>query len=281
MNHAERCAAFKALHERRRCPFVIPNPWDAGSARILAGAGFKALATTSAGVAFGLGPPVDGMVNREEALANARAIVDGHAVCRCPPISRTATATIPPSLPPPWGWRSRPGSCGASVEDASWRSRRTRSTRSITPSHASKAAVRCRPRAFPHKFMVTARAESVSAWARRSGRGDPPSPARSRRSVLMSSMRRGCLISTAIKRRSPVRCRLPGERAGQSPALATNVAELGAAGVRRISLGGAVCRAALGALFRAAREMAEQGSFLFLNQAASISDINACMKAKN
>ena len=73
-NHAARCAAFEALHDRRET-FIIPNPWDAGSARILAAAGFKALATTSAGVAFSLGRR-DGAVGRQGVLDNARAIVE-------------------------------------------------------------------------------------------------------------------------------------------------------------------------------------------------------------
>src|ERR1700755_2358617 len=72
----EKAERFKALHERREA-FVIPNPWDAGSARMLAGLGFEALTTTSAGLAFTLGRP-DGanVVTREETFANARAIVD-------------------------------------------------------------------------------------------------------------------------------------------------------------------------------------------------------------
>ena len=65
--------AFKALHERAGI-FVIPNPWDAGSAKILAALGYEALATTSAGLAFSLGKP-DADVQRQEALENARAVV--------------------------------------------------------------------------------------------------------------------------------------------------------------------------------------------------------------
>ena len=72
----ERGLAFQALH-RRDGLFVLPNPWDAGSAKMLAGLGFEALATTSAGLAFALGRcDAEGEVSREEALANARAIVE-------------------------------------------------------------------------------------------------------------------------------------------------------------------------------------------------------------
>src|SRR5688572_5903907 len=74
MNQTEKAAAFRALHDRDEI-FVIPNPWDAGSARMLASMGFAAMATTSAGLAFALGRR-DGAVSRFEALANARAIID-------------------------------------------------------------------------------------------------------------------------------------------------------------------------------------------------------------
>ena len=71
-----RAEAFKSLHDRSGI-FAIPNPWDAGSATILAKLGFEALATTSAGFAFSVGrPDAEGAIGREETLANARAIVD-------------------------------------------------------------------------------------------------------------------------------------------------------------------------------------------------------------
>src|SRR5450755_130523 len=73
---AKRAEAFKALHERTGI-FAIPNPWDAGSAKMLASLGFEALATTSAGLAFSLGKPDgEGSVTREETLANARSIIN-------------------------------------------------------------------------------------------------------------------------------------------------------------------------------------------------------------
>src|SRR5215472_3918750 len=74
--HAERAEAFRALHERRGI-FAIPNPWDAGSARLLAQMGFEALATTSAGFAYSIGrPDGEGALSRAETLVNARAIVE-------------------------------------------------------------------------------------------------------------------------------------------------------------------------------------------------------------
>ena len=74
MDQAKKAAAFKALHERKKL-FVIPNPWDGGSAKLLASMGFEALTTTSAGLAFVLGKP-DGGVTREQSLWNAKLIID-------------------------------------------------------------------------------------------------------------------------------------------------------------------------------------------------------------
>ena len=74
MNQAEKARVFKALHDGPGL-FVIPNPWDGASAKILAAQGFKALTTTSAGLAFVLGKP-DGGVTREQSLWNAKLIVD-------------------------------------------------------------------------------------------------------------------------------------------------------------------------------------------------------------
>src|SRR3954451_13802440 len=71
LSNQEKAEAFQALHEGE--PFIIPNPWDAGSAKVLAGLGFRALATTSSGFAFTLGRS-DGGVTLEEAIGNARAI---------------------------------------------------------------------------------------------------------------------------------------------------------------------------------------------------------------
>src|SRR5688500_4519765 len=73
MNQIEKAQRFKALHEGAD-PFVIPNPWDAGSAKLLAAAGFQALTTTSAGLAWAIGKP-DGRATREDSLANAAQVV--------------------------------------------------------------------------------------------------------------------------------------------------------------------------------------------------------------
>ena len=94
MNQHDKAVQFAALH-RAPGAFVMPNPWDAGSARVLASIGFRALATTSAGLAFALGRrDAEGLLSRDETLANAAAIVR-RPTCRCRPIWRTALAPVP------------------------------------------------------------------------------------------------------------------------------------------------------------------------------------------
>ena len=139
ISQAEKAKAFARLHEGPQ-PFVIPNPWDAGSARILAGLGFKALATTSAGMAFALGR-TDGAVSRDEALAHVRAIVDATPL----PVSgdlENGYGDAPKPSPRPFAWPPKLG----------W------------PAHRSRT-----PRAIPCTRSMTT-TWPLSAWRRRSRR---------------------------------------------------------------------------------------------------------------
>ena len=115
---SEKCARFRALHQGPE-PFVIPNPWDVGSARILAGLGFKALATTSAGLAFRLGRcDAVGAVSRDEALAHCREMVAATPL----PVSadlEKAFADDPQGVADTVRLAAGTGLAGCSVEDAS------------------------------------------------------------------------------------------------------------------------------------------------------------------
>jgi 2-methylisocitrate lyase-like PEP mutase family enzyme len=271
MTHAEKCLAFRALHAGDK-PFIIPNPWDAGSARILAGAGFKALATTSSGFAFTLGRQ-DGMISRDEALANARAIVEATPL----PVSadlENGYGHDPEDVATTMILAFEAGLAGASVEDATGDA--ADPIYGFDHAVARVAAAVRAARSRPHPFTVTARAEGFLHGRRdlddivkrlkafEAAGADvvyaPGLPDLASIRVLTSSV--ACPVNVLV-----------------NAGLATTVAELGDAGVRRISLGGAVARAALGGLFRAAREMAERGSFGFLTDAASISEVNSCMRS--
>ncbi len=134
-DQADKATLFRALHERSGA-FVIPNPWDAGSARLLAGLGFEALATTSLGLANMLGRP-DSTVTRAEVIANCREIAEATDL----PMSRRRR-------PKPSGWPARRGRSAARSR-ISPATPRTRSTISSWPWRASRrrwpspAACRC------------------------------------------------------------------------------------------------------------------------------------------
>ena len=268
-DHAARCAAFKALHDRRDT-FIIPNPWDAGSARILQAAGFKALATTSAGLAFSLGRR-DGAVGRDEALANARAIVDATDL----PVSadlENCYGDDPATIAETMRLAFATGLAGASVEDASGRP----DTPIYVRSHALarvEAAVEA-ARSLPHPFTVTARAEGFLH-----GQGDLDEVI----ARLQAFERAGAdvVYAPGLPDLDAVRAVVQAVRRpvnvlirGASP---PSLEELRALGVVRISVGALLSRAALTAVTEAAREMAERGTFGWTTATMPTSEISAMM----
>ena len=249
----ERGQAFRALHERPRI-FAIPNPWDAGSAKMLAALGFEALATTSAGFAFSLGKPDgEGAVDRDETLANARAIVDGDAAAgqrrsreRLRRRSRDVRARRSASA-------AEPGLVGGSIEDATGRAdapiyplrRRGRArargrgsrAQSAVPVHADGAR-----REFPARRRRIFRIRSAGSW-----RSPMPAPT--------CSTRRACAAASDIGARRARRCAEAGQRRDGPRGRvvlargAGRPAACGASASARRSR-----RAAYGAFLRAARE---------------------------
>src|SRR5882724_10516577 len=157
VTQAEKARIFKALHERQGC-FVIPNPWDAGSAKLLAGLGFEALATTSAGLAFALGKPDGaGKITRDETITNAHAIV--------------AATDLPVSADLEDGFGSKPegaaetikraaavGRVGGSIEDST----RFEDKPIYDIAHAVERMIAAAEaaKALPFPFMLVGRAEN-------------------------------------------------------------------------------------------------------------------------
>jgi 2-methylisocitrate lyase-like PEP mutase family enzyme len=168
----ERCGAFAALHVRGT-PLLMPNPWDAGSARLLASLGFKALATTSSGFAATLGR-LDGSVTRAEAIAHAAALVAATAL----PVSadlEDCFASSPGGVAETVRLALQAGLAGCSIEDYDGRrdsssplARRTTSTGATTSATRSRA---CRPTRRPAPTCSTRRAcgrlrTSAPSWTR-------------------------------------------------------------------------------------------------------------------
>lgn len=258
-NQAVKGETLQALH-RRQGIFVIPNPWDAGSAKLLAHLGFEALATTSAGLAFSLGKP-DGsaVVTREEALANARTIVD-------------ATG-LPVSADLENGYGDEPRICaetillaadvglaGASIEDATGDPANPIYPFELAVERVKAAVEAARSLDFP--FALTARAENFL-------HGRPDLGDTIRRLVAFAEAGADVLFAPGLTTKEEigavVRACAPkpvNVIMGLSKGTLT-LEELAALGVRRVSLGSSLARAAYGAFLRAGEEIRQHGSFGF------------------
>lgn len=268
---AARAEAFKALHDRPGL-FVIPNPWDAGSAKMLWALGFEALATTSAGVAFSLGKPdAQGALSREETLANARAIV--------------AATPLPVSADLENGFGEDPDTCaatillaaasglvGGSIEDATGRAEAPIYAFGAAVARVT-AAVRA-ARSLPFPFVVTARAENLI-------NGRPDLPDTIRRLVAFAEAGADVLYAPGLETREDVAAVV--RAVAPKPVnvvmglgnLALSVDELMDLGVKRVSVGSALARAAYGAFLEAAQEVRKHGTFDFARTAIAYAKINA------
>jgi 2-methylisocitrate lyase-like PEP mutase family enzyme len=269
----EKGERFRALHAGPGA-FVIPNPWDAGTARILTRLGFEALTTTSAGLAFTLGKRDGaGLVTREETLANAKAIVDA--------------TDLPVAADLENGFGDSPeaaaetirlageiaGLVGGSIEDSTGDPQRPLYGFQQAVERVAAAAEAAR--ALPFPFVLVGRAENYLH-----GRRDLDDTVRRLQAFeaagadalyapgLTGPEEMRTLCASVSK---PVNV-VMGLAGVNNPAF--SVAELAALGVRRISLGSALSRAALGAFLRAAREIKEHGTFSFARDALPYAEAN-------
>lgn len=273
-DQVERGARLRALHERERL-FVIPNPWDAGSARLLAGLGFEALATTSAGLAFSLGrPDAEGAVSRDETLANARAIVEATPL----PVSADLEGGFgdaPETCAETIRLAARCGLVGGSIEDATGRPAEPIFPFDLAVERVAAAAQAARALRFP--FTLTARAENLLH-----GRNDLADTIRR----LQAYAAAGADVLFAPGLRSADDIRVVVQAVAPKPVnvvmglvgAALTLTELQALGVRRVSLGSSLARAALGELLRAAREVRDEGRFGFAQQALPFADLNTMFR---
>lgn len=267
----EKTQRFAELHERAG-PFVIPNPWDAGSARLLGSLGFEALATSSGACAGVLGRR-DGRVTRAEAIAHAAAIVAatdlpvaadlengfGHA-------PEDAAATIRDA--------GAVGLVGGSIEDSSGDPAQPiyDAGHALRRIEAAVAAAR----ALPVKFMLTARAENFI-------RGNPDLADTIRRLKAYEKAGADVLFAPGLPDIAAVRevcasLERPFNFMVGIKGRSFSVAELAAAGVKRISLATSLYRAAMTGLLDAAREVKDQGTFGYLERSLATPDLNALIK---
>jgi 2-methylisocitrate lyase-like PEP mutase family enzyme len=263
----EKGRAFEALHERAGC-FVIPNPWDIGTARLLAGLGFEALATTSAGFAFSLGRR-DGALSREEALANARDIVDATEL----PVSADLEGGYgdpPDAVAETIRRAGQVGLVGGSIEDAT--GNRDDPIYEFERAVERVSAAVDAARGLPFPFVLTARAENFL-------HGRPDLGDTIRRLQAFQESGADALYAPGLTSRADIETVV---RALDRPVnvvmglqgAALTLPELAEIGVKRVSLGSALSRAAIGEFLRAAREVKERGSFTFADTAAPFAELD-------
>lgn len=265
---------FRQLHEADGL-FVIPNPWDVGSARILAAMGFKALATTSAGMAFALGR-CEGSVSPEDTLAHCRSIVDATPL----PVSadlEKGFGDSPESVAETIRAAAQTGLAGCSIEDHTGQVSDPIFEFDLAVERIAAAVEACR--ALPGDMVFTARAENY-LWRR------PDLDDTIRRLQAFSKAGADVLYAPGLPDIESIRqvCNeidkpfnvvtgLPGPR--------FRIDELAEAGVKRVSIGAAFARAAYGSLVTAAREINEQGSFTFADDLIGFAELDAFFAQAN
>lgn len=272
-SQAEKAERFRALHAGPGA-FVIPNPWDAGSARILAGLGFQALTTTSAGLAFALGRQDGaGVVTRDEALANAKAIVDATDLPVAADLENGYGHTPEAAAETIRLAGEAAGLVGGSIEDTTGNPRHPIYDFQLAVERVAAAAEAAR--AFPFPFVLVGRAENFL-------HGRPDLDDTIRRLQAFEKVGAGALYAPGITKPEDIRtvCASVTKPVNALVGLkgeTFSVADLEALGVRRISVGSALSRAALGAFVRAAREIREHGTFAFANEAIPYAEANDLM----
>ncbi len=262
---------FRALHQGPGA-FVIPNPWDAGSARILAGLGFQALATSS-GASAGILGRRDGRVTRDEALAQARSMVAATDL----PVSadlEKGFGDAPAAAAETIRLAAEAGLVGGSIEDATGDPARPLYDVGHATERVAAAVQAARTLAFP--FTLTARAENFL-------RGNPDLEDTIRRLQAFEKAGADVLFAPGLPDLAAVRavCAAVSKPVNFMVGIkgkSFTFAELEAIGVRRISLATSLYRAAMSGLIDAAREVKEKGSFGYLDRSLTTPELNGFMQ---
>lgn len=260
-----RCEVFRRLHASG-C-FVIPNPWDLGSARMLAQLGFSALATTSSGFAWSLGRR-DNQVTLDEALAHLRQIAGGVDI----PINADfegGFAVVPDEVGTNVAAATATGIAGISIEDSTGNSSKPLFDFALAVDRIEAAR-----RAIDKSgtgVLLTGRSEGFIV-------GRPDLGETIRRLTAYAEAGADCLYAPGIRRMSDIVAVVNAIAPKPVNVLVgsdfATVDELAHVGVRRISVGGALARAAWTGFLVAAREIAEHGTFTALADAVSFDEIN-------
>lgn len=275
LNQQQKAERFQALHQGPL--FIMPNPWDAGSARLLAGFGFAALATTSAGLAFGLGRrDGEGSVSRDEALRNAADIVAAVDV----PVSadlENGYGDTPESAAETIRLAAQVGLVGGSIEDATGNAASPIYDFNLSVERVAAAAEAAH--ALPFPFTFVGRAENFLH-----GRNDLDDTIR--RLQAFEAAGADVLFAPGLPSLDAIRTVCASVTKPVNVVLGQKhtpytVADLAAAGVRRISTGSSFARAALTGLRDASKELLGPGTATYLDDAISFAEVTAFMAAKD
>ena len=270
MTQVEKGQIFAALHERDRA-FIIPNPWDVGTARLLAQLGFEALATTSAGYSFSMGQS-DNSVARAEMMMHVAAIASATDL----PVSadlENGFGDFPEVVTETFRLAATAGLVGASIEDMSRQPGHPIYEIGFATERVRAAAEVVRD--LPFAFTLTARAENYLA-------GRPDLSDTIKRLQAYQAAGADVLYAPGIVSKDDIATIVksvdrPVNVVMGLQGVQLSLAELSAIGVKRVSVGSALSRTALGAFLRAAREMRDHGTFTFAEQAVGYRDINAML----
>jgi 2-methylisocitrate lyase-like PEP mutase family enzyme len=271
ISQSDKAKRFRALHEAPGA-FVIPNPWDAGSARVLTALGFEALATSS-GASAGILGRRDGKVTRQEALDHARAIVNATDL----PVSadlEKGFGDAPAEAAETIRLAAGVGLVGGSIEDATGDKQKPLFDLGAATDRVAAAAAAARALAVP--FTLTARTESFL-------RGNPDLDDVIRRLQAFEKVGADVLMAPGLPDLAAVRavCAAVSKPVNFMVGIrgkSFTVAELTAAGVKRISLATSLYRIAMNGLVDAAREVKESGTFGYLDRGISSADLAGFME---
>lgn len=275
--HYKKAEVFKALHQRPGL-FIVPNPWDAGSAKMLQHIGFEALATTSAGLAFSLGR-ADGLaaVTRDETLENASAIVNATGL----PVSadmENGFGDDPETCAETVLLAAGTGLAGCSIEDTTGHPDRPILPFELAVERIKAAVKAARSLSFP--FMLTARAENLIY-------GRPDLKDTIRRLVAFADAGADVLYAPGLTSLADIKAvvdavapRPVNVLLGSSGHSELTIDRLEDLGVKRISVGSAIARAAYSSFFRAAQEIHQKGTFSFADETMPYGELNTLFKSK-
>ena len=265
----EKANTFRALHERQGA-FIIPNPWDAGTARILAAMGFEALATTSLGVANTLGSAT---VSLAEIIDNCRVICEATDL----PVNadlENGGAHEPKAAAQAIRLAAEAGCVGGSIEDMTGDRSKPIYDFNLAVERVQAAAEAAR--ALPFPFTLTARAENFLY-----GRKDLDDTIK--RLQAFEAAGADVLYSPGLYDLATIKTVVSALKRPfnlvmgfADPTLTLD--QISKAGVKRISIGGAMARYALAAFLRSAREMKDHGAFTFVREMAPMKEVRAAFK---